>query len=1158
MSRILLAILIVFCCGPAVDSAGQPRKTDSAEVLKQLLTMPAPAPRQAALPTPPEIVEPRPPTFFYRNNTPPDDAPIKDLVEYWARWAHSGRMPSDAVQKRLLDECVANPGILTVFLDLLPDSESTPEKVKNVYDKTLTDEKFVPDWREQVRKWLLYNSSYFLDELIALAHKAKENERDGGVNKEDALSALARVSWTNAEPLLRGLMASGQPRATALALSLFYEHAVTEKDLGNEERYRRDLQAIASNRNQPLYSRNVAIQSLSFTEWSGRDDWYISLFQDGTLLEPNDGDYGLTPLTLLFNSDREKWIPIMVGLLESKDINVRSAAVSCLVLVDDDEEAAKKALVPLLPWLTNPGWANDPSNHRLRLIQTLGTIKIPESVPGLIAAMENDDSERAFARTFAAQSLALYQDPRALPALKRALAKEKDESQRFRILKGLLGSNALPEKEQLEALEEYAAKISTPEGQADVMRYRLPHEEALPPTLSVGRYLAVSRVTPSETLINSVLVRAEELKSENPAVANALVEITHVWQGQQVDLDILRRIANGSADSKTIVGALQRKDKMREGLQTELQGLASIAGAAQGIGAVLLNDSSLAQGILTSEDQTAQIALLACARLTQTALPVELIGKFLGHKDPLLALAAENYLLFEDSREARDLLWQHHPNEAFVTGWRENTYGVNSYEYLVKSEEKLREELLKEKGPIEILAYVHGMDEAKILRIYSDKAVYTEFEDAARYRERIVPMAEVSALKDFLTVGGYADRGPTFMYCHHGCPTGELLMLTKEKGRRVFSQGGYQDWAELQQQFSQLIAGDGAKIHYKLEQEIKGLEVLYAGDLTVNHVAQQNGELRIFVERQATEEEKNEREASYEVDEDDEELLIQLSRRRIELENARLSWRVFANNQLGAITSAPDFYPTIDRARFVMGDEYEIDWDIGPDIQMQVLSQESIVIARNSDGLWRQFAGSKPVRLGVEDASYANPIATRDGKWLIVSKTDSDENEPYHIVRLNLHSGREFRVNLPPADELKPISFLPGIGKVLIRRAKAPYIHPGLTVNGPDRPEYFLLDPVTGTTRPVSGDFTPLFHTDEHFLQATDKADEFWAAVSDGKKNQTQIGRYSLKDFSFKPVMAVPQLIFDSTSMWVDAREKKVYLVYKGQLLRLPLQATEK
>ena len=606
-----------------------------------------------------------------------------------------------------------------------------------------------------------------------MARKAKDNQRDGHVDKEEALSALARVSWTNAEPVLRGLMASGQPRSTALALSLFYEHAIEEKDSSSEERYRRDLQAIALNRNQPGYARNVAIESLSLSEWSGVEDWYLSLFQDETLLNVADGEYSLTPFEALFSSDLEKWIPIMTRLVESKDINVRSAAAACLVMVDDDEETAKKALTPLLPWLANPAWANDSdASYRMRLIQALGSYKIPESVPGLIAVIENDDSDVSHLRAFAANSLALYQDARAVPALKKALAKEKDESQRMRIIKGLLSSNAMPETEQLEALEAYATKVASPETKMEVMRYRPATEEPLSPTLSIGKYLGQSRETPSESLIKAVLARAEELKSQNSPVAGALIEIAHTWQGQQIELDIIRRIANGSADSATITEAIQRKEKMTEGLRIELQGLASVEGAAQAVGAVLLNDPALAQGILNSEDEPAQIALLACSRLTQTALPVELVAPLLNHRNQLLMEAAETYLLAEDSREAQDLLWKRHPNEAFVTGWRENFwYGMN-FESLVKTEDQLRGELLKENGPIEILALVSNIgNQGIVLRIYPDKAVFTQHEDAARYRERTVPTAEVSALKDFLSAGGFSERGPTMGYCHHGCPS---------------------------------------------------------------------------------------------------------------------------------------------------------------------------------------------------------------------------------------------------------------------------------------------------------------------------------------------------------------------------------------------------
>jgi hypothetical protein len=107
---------------------------------------------------------------------------------------------------------------------------------------------------------------------------------------------------------------------------------------------------------------------------------------------------------------------------------------------------------------------------------------------------------------------------------------------------------------------------------------------------------------------------------------------------------------------------------------------------------------------------------------------------------------------------------------------------------------------------------------------------------------------------------------------------------------------------------------------------------------------------------------------------------------------------------------------------------------------------------------------------------------------------------------------------------------------------------------GPDRPEFYLLTPNTGETRIVTGEFAPLLQEGKRFLQATGKADEFWAAILDREKDQTQIGRYNLKSFSFTPVLTVPHINFDSMSMWVDEKHNKVYVAYHGQLISIPLQ----
>jgi hypothetical protein len=260
-------------------------------------------------------------------------------------------------------------------------------------------------------------------------------------------------------------------------------------------------------------------------------------------------------------------------------------------------------------------------------------------------------------------------------------------------------------------------------------------------------------------------------------------------------------------------------------------------------------------------------------------------------------------------------------------------------------------------------------------------------------------------------------------------------------------------------------------------------------------------------------------------------------------QQAQFSWRVLANDKLGAVTSQPEIYsPVLENKDFPPANEDDDPISYAEDRQVQRISSDSIVIAQGSEGLWKQNAGTKPVRIGSESGSYSSPIVTPDGKWIVVAKTDDDASTDY-IVRFNLRSGREFRVNLEPAGEFEPVAFVAAHNKVLLRRAKE------------NRSEYYLLDAATGETQLVTGEFTPLYQQGKRFLQATGKPNEFWAAVPDEAKNQTQVGHYNLKDFSFKQVMLIPHISFDSMSMWVDAGHAKIYLVYKDQLLRLPLQA---
>jgi hypothetical protein len=258
---------------------------DSSEVMRQLLSLPAPIPH-APETVEKELKDENAETFFDKKKPPPDDAPIDDVVRYWRHWVDAAPWPTltDTIRQRLLDACADNFENLPELLNLLARDDSTSKKVKELFDKAVSD-RLLPDGSlDKVKKWLTYNSKYFLNDLVALTSKVKDDDERGSVHKEEALYALARVDWQTAEPFLHTLASGSQPRSSALALKLLYGHAITTKDLDAEETFRNRLKTIASDRNAPARARDTAIEALSTTAWSGRDEWYLSLFADDTPL----------------------------------------------------------------------------------------------------------------------------------------------------------------------------------------------------------------------------------------------------------------------------------------------------------------------------------------------------------------------------------------------------------------------------------------------------------------------------------------------------------------------------------------------------------------------------------------------------------------------------------------------------------------------------------------------------------------------------------------------------------------------------------------------------------------------------------------------------------------------------------------------------------
>lgn len=116
-----------------------------------------------------------------------------------------------------------------------------------------------------------------------------------------------------------------------------------------------------------------------------------------------------------------------------------------------------------------------------------------------------------------------------------------------------------------------------------------------------------------------------------------------------------------------------------------------------------------------------------------------------------------------------------------------------------RPEKDLQAELFrKDDPPVEIFAIVESSGTSQVLRVYSDRSVYTYFENEARYRERVITTDELRVFRSSLEATNLLDLGPKFGNCHHDCRPMEALALNRQTCRRVFSyQGGLSILEEL-------------------------------------------------------------------------------------------------------------------------------------------------------------------------------------------------------------------------------------------------------------------------------------------------------------------------------------------------------------------------
>ena len=683
---------------------------------------------------------------------------------------------------------------------------------------------------------------------------------------------------------------------------------------------------------------------------------------------------------------------------------------------------------------------------------------------------------------------------------------------------------------------------------------------------------------PSSELVSAVVNRINQLENSNPTLANALRKIIESWNGPAINALMLTDLGNGKADADVVVKLLSLRKELREEQSNDVFAARNNANpTALGITACILENQGEYEQILTSDNAELKIALLSCARLIRAKLPVQTVGALLKNPNNVLAKASELYLESEDSPEARNLIYALYPNKAKILGAtaffapdrvklvnqeflsalftsvNENSglepymiYSVLSEQGVLQAaERKIQEEIIENTDIVGIYAY-----NGNFVRIYADRAVFSWAENDARYRERTLTAQEFDYLKNYLA-GNNVGTLPPFIGNCGDCESRELVMLGANGGRRIFVKSDTMPdfFAGLDKIF-EAMRTPPAKLKYHLEKNVAGLEILYADDKFPAKTIWKNGaEMSVLIEdterrTNIDEELRRADAAAYDnanEDYDYEALETASRKRRMMRAYEEFSWRNLSGGRLGDYVGQPPGFEVIPR---------KDNLTIPADGEQWKRRTGNFEIRNDAEGIYR-IKGNQAVKL--QPGFYHSSVLTADGRWIIAGKYD-DATDGHLLVRINPQTGAETRIKLAEnSGVVSPIVFVPSLNKMLVAIGGY-YDYENERVS---EGNYVLLDVETGALSPVKGEIKPLVQQSFRPLQTNGKPDEFWTALPEAGKETTEVGVYNAKTLTFTPKLKIPRISFDSMDMWVDEPGNKIYFIYQGQLLALPLKKSE-
>ena len=551
----------------------------------------------------------------------------------------------------------------------------------------------------------------------------------------------------------------------------------------------------------------------------------------------------------------------------------------------------------------------------------------------------------------------------------------------------------------------------------------------------------------------------------------------------------------------------------------QLRRTALLKGYRGGIAAAFIGDAALFSSILSGDDRERKIALLACARCVRASLPVGKVGELLSGDGSLLSRAAEAYLLAEDGREAREIVLSYHPGEMLILGRRTAwDPGHYSFESLGEWGEVLVREMKRPDGPDEIIAllsagYFGDVGQAMVLA-RGESAELLRRPDPERYVKRELTDGEWRELRAFIEDTRFFDLPALETRVHDGIQY-EAIRVTRRGGRRVFMNNPGTDGSAgtpydlFVRLFARIAGVPGEPLRYDVMDSLPGARLVFSG---------KEDAIRVWGDERGV---------------------------LVKMEGG--SWRALAGGDLGDELERPAEWPPVDRDGI---EEYvQLYSHLTPSPWQATLRDRMVLACTDENGGYapalRRFRvgealGSEVIRKG----TYANPILTSDGSWLLAAKAGPGGwGSPNTVVRIRMEDREELRVDLPAAETLHPVSRVEARKAVLILRIEDEDA-------GPEAEEYYLVIPETGAVERVRGEFRPWLDVQDRPFQQADSPEKVWAAIPgpDG----TSFGRYDTSNFAFEAIATYPRLRFAGDDMWVDTGGKVVHVLKNGDLLALP------